>query len=80
MSPKRQLRVCKACKAGTCSECSNWMDRSDWCEHPCAEEPKQLGLFPKSIGWKMAHYAGSKPLQPGPDGGDLPDRSGTSTG
>lgn len=54
MSPKRQLRVCKACKGGTCSECTNWLNKSDWCEHNCAQEPKQLGLFPTHFGRALA--------------------------
>ena len=54
MAGKRQLRVCKACKGGTCSECTNWLNKSDWCEHNCAQEPKQLGLFPTTFAHQLA--------------------------
>jgi hypothetical protein len=46
----RPLRVCKACKDALCAECANWVARSDWCEHPCAEVPKQLSLFQDHLG------------------------------
>lgn len=54
MGQKRKLRVCKACNTGLCSECTNWLNHSDWCEHNCAEQPKQLGLFPGTLGHARA--------------------------
>ena len=57
MAQKRQLRVCKACKDANCPECTNWLNKSDWCEHACADQPKQLGLFPGTIGHARAAAA-----------------------